>query len=60
MMENVSGCIAIAVIAPAFVPGKPAKLLALAVTLLAAMRPPLLPTAIIGVASTGCLRHMIG
>jgi len=60
MMENVAGYVVIAVIAPEFVPGTPAKPLALAVTPLAAMRLPLLPTVIIAVAATGCPRHIFG
>jgi len=60
MMENVAGYAVIAVIAPAFIPGKLAKLLAVAVTPLAAMRLPLLPTVIIGVAATGCPPHIFG
>jgi len=60
VMENVPGCVLISVIAPAFVSHKPANLLALAVTLLAATRLPLLPTVIIGIAATGALRHLLG
>ncbi|MCG5075182.1 AzlD family protein [Paraburkholderia tagetis] len=60
VMENVPGCVLISVIAPAFVSRHPADLLALAITLLAATRFSLLPTVIIGVASTGILRHLIG
>lgn len=59
-MDNVPGCVLISVIAPAFVSEQPANLLALAVTVLAAMRFSLLPTVMIGVAATGLLRHWLG
>ncbi|KVE39013.1 AzlD family protein [Burkholderia sp. BDU5] len=60
VMENVPGCVLVSVIAPAFVSDKPANLLALAITLLAATRLSILPTVIIGVVSTGLLRHLLG
>ncbi|HKT98435.1 MAG TPA: AzlD family protein [Paraburkholderia sp.] len=60
VMENVPGCVLISVIAPAFVSRHPADLLALAITLFAATRFSLLPTVIVGVASAGILRHLIG
>ncbi|MBI3144842.1 MAG: AzlD family protein [Pseudogulbenkiania sp.] len=60
VMENVPGCVLISVIAPAFISDKPANLLALAITLLAATRLPVLPTVIIGIVSTGLLRHFLG
>ena len=59
VMENVPGCVLISVIAPAFVSDKPANLLALAITLLAATRLPVLPTVIIGIVATGLLRHLL-
>lgn len=60
VLDQVPGCVLIAVIAPAFVSDRPANLLALAITLLAATRLPLLPTVLIGVAATGALRHLLG
>lgn len=60
VMENVPGCVLISVIAPAFVSDQPAKLLALAVTVLAATRLSLLPTVVIGVAASGLLGHLMG
>ncbi|SMF27700.1 AzlD family protein [Pseudogulbenkiania subflava] len=60
VMENVPGCVLISVIAPAFVSGRPANLLALGITLLAASRLPVLPTVMIGIASAGLLRHLLG
>ena len=60
VMENVPGCVLISVIAPAFVSGETADLLALAITLLAATRLSLLPTVLVGVASAGLLRHLLG
>lgn len=60
VMDNMPGCVLISVIAPAFVADKPANLLALAITLLAASRLNILPTVLIGVASAGLLRHLLG
>ena len=60
VLESVPGCVLISVIAPAFVSDRPADLLALAVTVLAATRLPLLPTVIIGIVSAAVLRHFIG
>ena len=60
VLEAVPGCVLIAVIAPAFVSDNPANLIALAITLFAAMRLSLLPTVLIGIAATGFLRYAIG
>ncbi|RUX30032.1 MULTISPECIES: AzlD family protein [unclassified Mesorhizobium] len=60
VMEAAPGCVLIAVIAPDFVSGNPADLAALAITLLAATRLSMLPTVVIGVASAGVLRWLIG
>ncbi|MBN3821554.1 AzlD family protein, partial [Paraburkholderia sp. Se-20369] len=60
VMENVPGCVLISVIAPAFVSSRPADLLALAITLLAATRLSILPTVTIGVVAAGVLRHLLG
>lgn len=60
ILESVPGCVLISVIAPAFASDKPANLLALFITLLAATRLPILPTVIISIASTGLLRHLLG
>ena len=60
VMEAAPGCVLISVIAPAFVSRSPADLLALAITLVAATRLSMLPTVLIGVASAGLLRHLIG
>ncbi|MBC7857932.1 MAG: AzlD family protein, partial [Burkholderiaceae bacterium] len=46
--------------APNFVSDRPADLLALAITLVAATRLPMLSTVVIGVASAGLLRHFMG
>jgi uncharacterized membrane protein len=59
VLEAVPGCVLISVIAPRFVSDKPAELLALAITLLAAWRLPLLPTVIVSVVATGLLRHFM-
>ncbi|KVL27552.1 hypothetical protein WS97_28580 [Burkholderia territorii] len=60
VMENVPGCVLISVIAPAFVSTRPADLLALAATLIAAIRLSILPTVIVGVVSAGVLRYLLG
>lgn len=56
VMEAAPGCVLISVIAPHFVSERPADLIALAVTLLAATRLSMLPTVLIGVATAGLLR----
>ncbi|TKT81440.1 AzlD family protein [Aquamicrobium sp. LC103] len=60
VMEAAPGCVLISVIAPVFVSDRPADLMALAVTLLAATRLSMLPTVLMGVTSAGILRHLIG
>ncbi|MNV36566.1 hypothetical protein D3C71_1280500 [compost metagenome] len=59
-MEAAPGCVLISVIAPHFVAERPADLIALAITLLAASRLSMLPTVLIGVASAAVLRHLMG
>ncbi|CAN7184490.1 AzlD family protein [Aminobacter aminovorans] len=60
VMEAAPGCVLISVIAPDFVSDNPADLAALAITVLAATRLSMLPTVIVGIASAGILRHLIG
>ncbi|AMS41528.1 MULTISPECIES: AzlD family protein [Aminobacter] len=60
VMEAAPGCVLISVIAPDFVSDNPADLLALAITVLAATRLSMLPTVIVGIASAGVLRHLLG
>lgn len=59
VMESAPGCVLIAVIAPHFVSGHPADLMALAITILAATRLPILPTVVIAIASAGLLRALL-
>ncbi len=59
VLESVPGCVLISVIAPVFVSDKPADLLALGITMLVATRLTILPTVIIGIASTGSLRCLL-
>lgn len=59
VLENVPGCVLISVIAPAFASKNPADLLALTITLLAAIRLSILPTVVIGIFVTGLFRHFI-
>jgi len=60
VMEAAPGCVLISVIAPDFVSRNPADLAALAITVLAATRLSMLPTVVIGVASAGVLRWLMG
>ncbi|MBX8802596.1 AzlD family protein [Ochrobactrum sp. MR28] len=60
VMEAAPGCVLISVIAPDFVSDRPADLLALAITILAATRFSMLPTVIIGIVSAGLCRYLIG
>ncbi len=57
VLEAAPGCVLISVIAPVFVSDRPADLLALALTVVAATRLPLLATVIVGVGSAALLRH---
>lgn len=59
MMESAPGCVLITIIAPEFVSGKPADLLALGITIVAASRLPVLPTVLIAIAAAGILRNLI-
>ena len=60
VLESAPGCVLISVIAPAFTSDSPANLLALAITVAAAMRLSILPTVVIGIVATGVLRHLMG
>lgn len=59
LLDNVPGCVLVSMIAPAFVPRNPADTIALAVTLLAALRLSLLPTVLIGIGATALSRHYL-
>ena len=59
VIEATPGCVLISVIAAHFVSSRPADLLSLAITLLAATRLSVLPTIPIGVVSAGLLRHLL-
>lgn len=56
VLEAAPGCVLISVIAPWFVSDRPADLLALAMTLAAASRLPMLATVMIGIGSAALLR----
>ncbi len=60
VMAAAPGCVLIAVIAPHFVSPRPADLITLAVTVVAAARLPMLATVAIAVVSAGVLRHILG
>ncbi len=59
IMESLPGCVLITVIAPDFVTGHPADILALAVTTVAATRLSILPTVVIAIVSAGGLRSVL-
>jgi uncharacterized membrane protein len=59
IMESAPGCVLITVIAPDFVTGHPADIIALAVTMAAATRFSVLPTVVIAIASAGVLRNVL-
>lgn len=59
VMEAAPGCVLITVIAPHFVTSDPANLMALVISLLAALRFSLLPVVLISVTATAILRHML-
>jgi uncharacterized membrane protein len=53
------GCVLVSVIAPNFVSKHPADIIALAISLVAAIRLPLLPTVVIAITAAGLLRHVM-
>lgn len=59
VMDAAPGCVLIAVIAPHFVSEKPHELMAMAVTLAAASKLPMLPTVLIAVASSAFFGYAI-
>ncbi|HEV7368089.1 AzlD family protein [Arenibaculum sp.] len=60
VMNAAPGCVLLAVIAPYFVSPRPADLLALGITVVAAARLPMLAVVAIAVGSAGLLRHLLG
>lgn len=60
VMEAAPGCVLIAVIAPHFVSPRPADLLALTITFLAALRLPMLAVVPIGIVAAAALRWLLG
>lgn len=59
VMEAAPGCVLISVIAPYFISGSPADLIALALTIVAAMRFPFLGTVAVGVVAAAVLRQVL-
>lgn len=59
VMSAIPGCVLISVIAPYFVSDRPADLIALAITALAATRFSLLPVVVIGITAAGFFRHFL-
>ncbi|MCE1118825.1 MULTISPECIES: AzlD family protein [Pseudomonas] len=59
VLSAAPGCVLIAVIAPKFVSGDPADLIALALTLLAATRYSILPVVLFAIVVTGALRAVL-
>jgi uncharacterized membrane protein len=60
VLDAAPGCVLIAVIAPAFVSSRPADLVALGITLLAAIRLPMMAVVAIGIAAAACCRFLLG
>ena len=60
MLDTAPGCVLIAVIAPVFVSGGIADLIALSMTMVAATRLSLLPTVLTAVATAGLARQVLG
>ena len=59
VMQAAPGCVLIALIAPHFVSPHPADLLALALTVAAATRLPMLLTVLVGMGAAALLRHFM-
>lgn len=60
MLDAAPACVLISVIAPAFVSSRPADILALGVTGLAAVRLPMIATVAIAILSAAALRFALG
>ena len=60
VMDCAPGCVLVSLIAPGFATGRPADLIALAITALAAARLPMLPTVLIAIGAAAWLRHALG
>ncbi len=60
VLEAIPGCVLICVIAPVFTTTRPANIISLALTVLAATRLSILPTVAIGIGSAALLRHFMG
>lgn len=59
VMEAAPSCVLISLIAPFFVSDNPADIIALVITLVASIRLSMLPTVMIGIASSCLLRHLL-
>jgi uncharacterized membrane protein len=60
VLNAAPACVLLAVISPHFVSPRPADLLALAITILAATKLPMLATVAVAVTATAALRHLLG
>ena len=60
MLDTAPGCVLIAVIAPVFVSGRMADLIAISLTVVAATRLSLLPAVLTAVATAGLARYVLG
>lgn len=58
VLNAAPGCVLIAVLAPTFVTGQPADLIALALTVYAASRFSMLPVVLFAIVSTGVIRAL--
>lgn len=59
VLDAAPGCVLISVIAPTFASGRPADLMALGLTVLAATRLPLAPTVVIAISAAAVLRRIV-
>jgi uncharacterized membrane protein len=59
VLEAAPGCVLISVVAPEFVTGNPADLIALVITVIASSRCSMIATVGIGIASAALLRHVL-
>ena len=60
VLDAAPACVLLAVISPAFVASRPADLLALTVTVIAAIRLPMIATVAVAIVSSALLRALLG
>lgn len=60
VLDAAPACVLLAVISPAFVTPRPADLIALAITVMAATRLPMMATVGVAMAASAALRYLLG